>query len=122
MAPVLDTKVICFIYEILRKDMFKNRIIMYLEIAVGFFALIVYDMGWVTDEVGRQPWIIYDVMTVNQAANYSNALIVPGYLIITFYLFLIPFTFYFFARVFKGKSATHKSTESKRIPNKQGGE
>lgn len=113
---------IFFIYEIFRKDMFKNRIIMYLEIAVGFFALIVYDMGWVTDEVGRQPWIIYNVMTVNQAANYSNALIVPGYLIIAFYLFLIPFTFYFFARVFKGKSATHKSTESKRIPNKQGGE
>ena len=113
---------IFFICEILGKDMLRRKSIIYLEIAAGFFALIVYDMGWVTDEVGRQPWIVYNVMSVSQAANLSNALIVPGYLIIVFYLILMPFTFYFFARVFKGKPSSTLQKQAKAEPAKHGGE
>ena len=83
-----------------RKDFVKNRYMMYFQIFFGFFALLVYEIGWVTDEVGRQPWIVYNVMKVYQAANYSTGQLVPGYFIIAFYLVLIPATFYFFARVF----------------------
>ncbi len=113
---------IFFICEILGKDMLRRKSMIYLEIAAGFFALIVYDMGWVTDEVGRQPWIVYNVMSVSQAANLSNALIVPGYLIIVFYLILMPFTFYFFARVFKGKPSSTLQKQAKAEPAKHGGE
>lgn len=113
---------IFFICEILGKDMFRRKSMIYLEIAMGFFALVVYDMGWVTDEVGRQPWIVYNVMSVSQAANFSNALIVPGYLIIAFYLILIPFTFYFFARVFRGKPSSTIQKQAKAEPAGKGGE
>jgi len=61
-------------------------------------------LGWATDEVGRQPWIVYNVMTVAQAANTSDALLVPGVIIVLFYLVVVPATFYFYSRVFQGSS------------------
>jgi cytochrome bd ubiquinol oxidase subunit I len=82
---------------------YENR---YLAYGVGAFSIVtalVMELGWATDEIGRQPWIVYNVMTVNQAANYSTALLVPGLVIVAFYLFLVPFTFYFMVRVFNGR-------------------
>lgn len=72
---------------------------LYGMILSGALIQIVYDSGWVTDEVGRQPWIIYNVMTVSQAANTSPSVIPLGIAIIIFYLVVVPFTFYFAARV-----------------------
>lgn len=82
---------------------YNSRPMSYLLQFFGVFTLGIMELGWVTDEVGRQPWIVYNVMTVSEAANYSAALFVPGLVIVAFYFFLIPFTFYFFARVFNGK-------------------
>jgi cytochrome bd ubiquinol oxidase subunit I len=76
--------------------------------AMGFAAaavltVIVMELGWATDEIGRQPWIIYNVMTVASAANTSPGLVVPGLVIVGFYLLLVPATFYFMVRVFNGR-------------------
>jgi cytochrome bd ubiquinol oxidase subunit I len=84
---------------IFKKKSFESRIMLYLQVAAGFVSLLAYELGWVTAEVGRQPWIIYNVMLVTQAANYSSSFLIPGILIIVFYLILVPTTFYFFARV-----------------------
>ena len=66
------------------------------------------ELGWVTDEVGRQPWIVYNVMTGQQAANYSSSFLIPGILIIAFYVILLPLTFYFFSRVFNSSSMSEE--------------
>jgi cytochrome d ubiquinol oxidase subunit I len=76
----------------------------YLYAAFSFLTLIVMELGWATDEIGRQPWIVYNVLTVDAAANYSSALLVPGLIIVAFYLILVPFTLYFMVRVFNGTS------------------
>jgi cytochrome bd ubiquinol oxidase subunit I len=55
------------------------------------------------DELGRQPWIVYNTLSVADAANYSDALYGPGIVIILAYLFLVPFTFWFMDHVFRGK-------------------
>jgi len=107
---------ILFLFFVLKKDYVRNRLMLYFQIILGFFAFFVYEDGWVTDEVGRQPWIIYNMMTVSQAANYSTSLLIPGYLIIAFYIIVIPSTFYFFARIF---NSTH-SVENVN-PSPQGG-
>jgi len=73
----------------------------------GLFAIlmaIVMELGWATDEIGRQPWIVYNVLTVNNAANTSSALLVPGLAIVAFYLILVPTTLWFMVRVFNGRS------------------
>ena len=80
-------------------------------ITAGILAEIIYDAGWVTDEVGRQPWIIYNVMTVNSAANTSPSVIPLGIGIIIFYLIVVPFTFYFTARVLKNESVERQISE-----------
>lgn len=86
-----------------RKKPYNNRFLSYMIQFFSVFTLLIMELGWVTDELGRQPWIVYNVMTVSEAANYSSSLFYPGLFIIAFYLFLVPFTFYFFVRVFNSK-------------------
>jgi cytochrome bd ubiquinol oxidase subunit I len=87
----------------LRKRPFESRMFLLLQIIAGIGSLIVYELGWVTDELGRQPWIIYNVLSVSQSANNTSSLFIPGLFIIAFYIVLVPTTFYFFTRVFHSK-------------------
>jgi cytochrome bd ubiquinol oxidase subunit I len=43
-------------------------------IAAGPLALVALIAGWVATEVGRQPWIVYQVMRTTQAVTQSNGL------------------------------------------------
>lgn len=96
---------------ITRRNPFTSRYILYAQGLLGIVALIVYELGWMTDEVGRQPWIVYNVMRTDAAANLTPSLLVPGLLIIVFYAILIPVTFYFFARVFNARSPSEELSE-----------
>jgi len=88
---------------LLQKKPFDRPILAYAFVAFSALTAVVMELGWATDEIGRQPWIVYNVLTVNNAANYSTAIYGPGIAIILAYLFLVPFTFWFMARVFRGK-------------------
>ena len=85
---------------LLKKKPFEARWLLYLQIPAAVGSYLVYQFGWVTDEVGRQPWIIYRLMTIDQAANQSTSVLLPGLLIMAFYFVVVPSTFYFFVRVF----------------------
>lgn len=87
---------------LLKKSPFERKILLYLQIPATIGTYLVYQFGWITDEVGRQPWIVYNIVTVAQAANQSTSLIIPGILVIAFYVVMVPATFYFFIRVFNG--------------------
>ncbi len=104
------------LYRIFRRKPLTSRIMLYGMIVSGVLAEIVYDSGWVTDEVGRQPWIIYDnVMTVTQAANTSPSVIPLGIGIIIFYLIIVPFTFYFAARVIRNEAVDKELEKEKGV-------
>jgi len=66
---------------------------------IAFFSLplpyIASEMGWVLAEVGRQPWIIQDLMTVNSAVTKINS----GTVITTFILFAVLFTVLFISEI-----------------------
>jgi len=49
---------------------------------------IASELGWVLTEVGRQPWIIQDTMTVADGVSQLNS----GSVIVTFFLFAALFT------------------------------
>lgn len=89
---------------VMKKSPFEKKILLKLQIVIAFLTMVVYELGWVTDEVGRQPWIVYNVMKTDAAANYTTSLILPGLFIVAFYIFLIPATFYFFSRVFNSNT------------------
>jgi len=50
--------------------------------------LIASELGWILTEMGRQPWIIQDLMTVSKGVSQINS----GSVITTFILFVILFT------------------------------
>ncbi len=92
------------IWRLLRQKSITTKIGLYGMIVSGLLLILVYDSGWVTDEVGRQPWIIYNVMTVQSAANTSSAIIPLGIAIMIFYFLVVPFSFYFVSRVLRHES------------------
>ena len=91
-----------FAATLLKRRPYESKAFLYSWVPLAVLAMIVYQLGWATDEIGRQPWIVYNVMTVAQAANTSAGLLLPGILIVLFYLLVIPATFYLYARVFNG--------------------
>jgi cytochrome d ubiquinol oxidase subunit I len=95
---------------LLKKKPFDSRKLLYMQIPAAIGSYLVYQFGWITAEVGRQPWIIYGLMTVDQAANQSTSLVVPGILIVAFYAIVVPATFYFFIRVFNSGEAEEKDS------------
>ena len=95
----------------LKRKPYESKLFLYSWIALAFVALVVMELGWVTNEVGRQPWIVYNVMTVQQAANYGSSILIPGILIIAFYVILLPFTFYYFSRVFTSSSLSEEEDQ-----------
>lgn len=57
-------------------------------IASGPLGFIAIEAGWVVTEVGRQPWIIYEVMRTEEALTDVPNLVVPLITFTILYLFL----------------------------------
>ncbi|MEM0097383.1 MAG: cytochrome ubiquinol oxidase subunit I [Conexivisphaerales archaeon] len=69
----------------------------------GVLALVLMELGWIMEEFGRQPWIIYGVMLVSQAGNTSTSILPIMIAIIVFYALILPFTLVYINRHFKSK-------------------
>jgi cytochrome d ubiquinol oxidase subunit I len=48
------------------------RWLLWATVAAGPLSVVALIAGWITTEVGRQPWIVYDVMKVNQAVTGAS--------------------------------------------------
>lgn len=73
-------------------DPLMNRKFVILIIIASIFAVILLEDGWVMSELARQPWIIYNVMTVAQAGNPSNSILPVLVALIAFYIVILPLT------------------------------
>lgn len=96
--------------RLMKKQPYESRKMLYAWMVLGAASMVFYELGWVTDEVGRFPSIVYNVMTVDQAANATSLLLIPGILIVVFYIVVVPATFYFFARTFNSKQSSGPET------------
>ncbi|MDE1825599.1 MAG: cytochrome ubiquinol oxidase subunit I [Candidatus Micrarchaeota archaeon] len=86
--------------NLIKKDPLGNGKVQLLLALCGVLALVLVETGWVMAEVGRQPWIIYNVMRVSQAANYSASVLPFTLAILLFYIFIMPFTVIVLKRIF----------------------
>jgi cytochrome d ubiquinol oxidase subunit I len=59
-----------------RTTLSHPRVLWFLA-ALTPLGLIATEAGWVVTEIGRQPWIIYNIMTVEHALTPMTGLIVP---------------------------------------------
>lgn len=58
-------------------------------IAAGPLALVALIAGWVTTEVGRQPWVVYGFMRTRQAVTNADGLPIAYIALATVYLSLL---------------------------------
>jgi cytochrome d ubiquinol oxidase subunit I len=56
--------------------------------AAGPLSFVALIAGWVTTEVGRQPWIVYEVMRTEQAVTQANGLAVGYFVLVAVYVSL----------------------------------
>ena len=57
-------------------------------VAAGPLALVALIAGWITTEVGRQPWIVYEVMRVEDSVTSSDGLELGFAVLVAVYLLL----------------------------------
>jgi cytochrome bd ubiquinol oxidase subunit I len=57
-----------------RRDMPRSRLFLRAASLAGVLALIAMEAGWVVSEVGRQPWIVYELMKVEDAATANTGI------------------------------------------------
>jgi cytochrome d ubiquinol oxidase subunit I len=57
---------------ILRRDMPRSRLFLRIASVAGVASVVTMEAGWVVSEVGRQPWIVYDHMKVEDAATANT--------------------------------------------------
>jgi cytochrome bd ubiquinol oxidase subunit I len=57
-----------------RRDLLEHRWFLWFAVAAGPLAVIALESGWVATEVGRQPWVVYDVLRTADAAGDNPGL------------------------------------------------
>jgi cytochrome d ubiquinol oxidase subunit I len=80
---------VTFLVTWLRKRRLPRPRLFYAAVvAAGPLSIVALIAGWITTEVGRQPWIVYGVMRTEQAVTASNGLEVGYAVLIVVYLSL----------------------------------
>ena len=69
-----------------RRDMPQSKL--FLRVAVGGRrgAIIAMEAGWVVSEVGRQPWIVYNHMKVEDAATANTGVWITFIVVAVLYI------------------------------------
>ncbi len=83
---------VVFLMLILKMHPFDRKWILMLLIIAAVVGVFLLELGWATAEIGRQPWIVYNVLLVSQAANTSPSIIPLAIFFVAFYLVVLPFT------------------------------
>jgi len=76
------------LFLVLKGTLTKYRWFLWISVAMIPLAYIASESGWILAEMGRQPWIIQDLMPVSAAVSQIS----PGSVMTTFILFSVLFT------------------------------
>ena len=86
---------ICSWWYAKKRKLEKFKFIPYLAIACVPLAYIASQCGWIVAEVGRQPWVVQNLMPTNVAITR----IASGWVVTTFWMFAILFTLLLIAEI-----------------------
>jgi cytochrome d ubiquinol oxidase subunit I len=73
---------LCWIF---RRDMPKSKWFLRIAASAGVLSIIAMEAGWVVTEVGRQPWIVFGHMKVEDAATTNSGVWVTFIVILLLY-------------------------------------
>jgi cytochrome d ubiquinol oxidase subunit I len=72
------------VIQLYRKKLWESKKLLKLFIWAIPFPIFACELGWISAEVGRQPWIVYNVMRTADAVSTS---VVPGDIIFSIIMF-----------------------------------
>ncbi len=82
-----------------RRDMPRSRLFLWVAASCGVLSVITMEAGWVVSEVGRQPWIVYELMTVEEAATQNTGVWITFIVFVGVYAALAVATIYVLRRM-----------------------
>jgi cytochrome d ubiquinol oxidase subunit I len=71
---------------IFRRDMPRSKWFLRVAAIAGVLAVITMEAGWTVSEVGRQPWIVYEMMRVDEAATANTGVWISATIIPLLYI------------------------------------
>jgi len=71
-----------------KKDFPQSKWFLRATATSGVLAVVALECGWIVTEVGRQPWIVYNVMRTSDAVTHASGVWVTFGLIVALYLAL----------------------------------
>lgn len=74
-----------------RGGLYRARPFLKLAVAMGPSGIVAILAGWITTEMGRQPWIVYNVMRTEDAVSNHSALTMSATLIIFILVYCVVF-------------------------------
>jgi cytochrome bd ubiquinol oxidase subunit I len=70
---------------VFRRRMPASKVFLGAAAASGILAIITMEAGWVVTEVGRQPWIVYGQMKVEDAVTANTAVWITFFVVVVLY-------------------------------------
>jgi cytochrome d ubiquinol oxidase subunit I len=70
---------------VFRRDMPRSKLFLRVAACAGVLSVICMEAGWVVSEVGRQPWIVYGHMRVDEAATANTGIWITFLLVTALY-------------------------------------
>ena len=74
------------LYWLVRRRLPTGRWFLRIAAGCGVVSVIVMEAGWVVTEVGRQPWIVYDYMRVEDAATGNTGVWITFFAVVALYI------------------------------------
>ncbi len=99
-----------------RDDPYDSRWMLRSIVAGGGLAVLALQAGWTTTEVGRQPWIVYEVMLVEDAVTTNNGIWVTMILLIVVYASLA----FLATKVIRGMTRRWRESDTVDLPTPYG--
>jgi cytochrome d ubiquinol oxidase subunit I len=65
----------------------------------GVAAVVALEAGWITTEVGRQPWVVYGILRTKDAVSPAPGLYLGFYAVVVIYLLLTVLTVWVLRRL-----------------------
>jgi cytochrome d ubiquinol oxidase subunit I len=88
----------------------------------GVAAIVAMEAGWITTEVGRQPWIVYDLMRTEDAVSPAPGLYLGFYAVVIIYLLLTALTVFVLRRLARDKDTAAPQEAAAEPPDRATGE
>jgi cytochrome bd ubiquinol oxidase subunit I len=83
----------------------------------GVAAIIAMEAGWVVTEVGRQPWIVYEIMRTADAVSPAAGLYFGFYAVVVIYVVLTGLTVFVLRRLAHGADTAAPQEVDARAPD-----